>query len=110
MTRDSLLEGRIAARRLRTTELEKAGATPTQAFVMALEEAWRDEALENERLWDQAAENAELRLNIKALRLALRPFAQKVMADSSGSGIDTIGIYVRRGAVRDAVKLLGETE
>jgi hypothetical protein len=57
------LEAHIAARRLREKELCKAGATPAQAYAIALEEAWRKAALENERLWDREARRTAARVS-----------------------------------------------
>jgi hypothetical protein len=54
--RDARLRPHRQARKLREAELVKAGATHTQAYAMALEEAWADATLENERLWDQQPE------------------------------------------------------
>ena len=47
---------RRRAIRERADEFLRHGAGPLQAAYMALEEAWKTEVAENERLWDQAEE------------------------------------------------------
>jgi hypothetical protein len=46
----------LALVRKRRDALEAAGATPTQAYVIALEERLLDEHDDNQRLWDQQPE------------------------------------------------------
>lgn len=68
MTRSAALSDRQEKIRNRANELVSAGADRLQASYRALEEAWRTEALENERLWDQADEIEQARAQIALLR------------------------------------------
>lgn len=100
MTDKAVSESPFAAREIvrkeRQQELVAAGMGRDAAYVAALEEAWRTEVLENERLWDQAEE-------ILALRAALRPFAQHpVAAQAHGSNGHIIGVYAPLGSLRRA--------
>lgn len=50
MANSPAMEARRNARTARENDLSRKGATRTQAYAMALEEAWKVEAEENERL------------------------------------------------------------
>jgi len=80
------LEERRQRIRERVEEMQRAGYSRDQALYGALEEAWRTEALENDRLWDQADE-------IVALKGCLANFALRDIAAAPGSGLDTVGLW-----------------